>query len=374
VNVTMEATDGSAPWSTFVNLTAAAGTATSYLADTQRIGYGTTGFETFTFDIPERFRGKTATLRFEASGGTVYLDNVFFKSQHLMLGNPTRNGQIALPEDNQVNNYLLEKPQYAVSYNNETKNPNWVSWKIDSSWIGNPTNSVPRSSLRFNNLPPNYPPNTDYSARSGQEPWVSDPTLPTGLFPVKVEGTDLNNAISGGSLDRGHLTAFRDRDRNAKDAIATFLTTNMIPQNTENNTINSAWENFESYLENTLIAKGKEVYVIAGGYYNSSRTNPRLVANNTIVDTNGNFVLDSNNRITTGTTNDLQTGQSLRPRTNPKQVGTLTSPGRLQLFLTLSKRFRTLPETHKLLPLSLQTTTHPQIVVEVSNCLINLCQ
>jgi hypothetical protein len=58
VNVTMEATDGSAPWSTFVNLTQAEGTATSYLADTQRIGYGITGFETFTVDVPDRFRGK----------------------------------------------------------------------------------------------------------------------------------------------------------------------------------------------------------------------------------------------------------------------------------------------------------------------------
>jgi DNA/RNA endonuclease G (NUC1) len=320
VSVTLEAVDDSGSFSSWVNLTAAVGTASEYLADTQRIGYGTTGFETFTVDVPDRFRGKTATLRFEASGGTVYLDNVFFKSQHLILGNPTRNGQIALPEDTQTNNYLLEKPQYAVSYNNETKNPNWVSWKIDGSWIGNDTNSVSRRSLRLTDLPDNYPPNTDFSASSGDEPWISDPSLPTANFPVKVEGEDLNNAVSSGSLQRGHLSAFRDRDRNAKDAIATFLTTNLIPQNTENNINNTAWAKFENYIENTLVSQGREVYVIAGGYYDTNRVNPRLVANNTVVNANGDFVLDSNNRITTGTLESIDAGQSISTRTNPKLI------------------------------------------------------
>jgi DNA/RNA endonuclease G (NUC1)/PKD repeat protein len=214
--------------------------------------------------------------------------------------------------------YLIEKPQYALSYNNQTKNPNWVSWLIDKSWIGDSTNSVPRSSLKLTNLPPNYPPNTDYSAKSGSEPWMSDPSLSNATFPIKVEGADLNNAVNSGTLDRGHLTAFRDRDRNAKDAISTFLTTNLIPQNTSNNTLNSAWANFEGYLENTLVSEGKKVYIIAGGYYKPNQN--RLVVNNTIVDSNSDFVLDSNNRIKTGTPNDLGPGESLSGRTNPKQI------------------------------------------------------
>ena len=56
--------------------------------DTYRIGYGTEGFETFHIDVPDSLRGQVATLEFEVNGGTAYLDDVFFKSQHLLLGNP----------------------------------------------------------------------------------------------------------------------------------------------------------------------------------------------------------------------------------------------------------------------------------------------
>lgn len=59
-------------------------------SDTNRIGYGNQGFETFHVDVPEVLRGKSAKLKFELEGNdTVYLDDVFFKSVHLKLGNPT---------------------------------------------------------------------------------------------------------------------------------------------------------------------------------------------------------------------------------------------------------------------------------------------
>jgi hypothetical protein len=57
-----------------VLLQAAKGTATAYSEDRWRIGYGETGFETFTIDVPDALRGKVATLRFELSGGEVYID------------------------------------------------------------------------------------------------------------------------------------------------------------------------------------------------------------------------------------------------------------------------------------------------------------
>ena len=89
LRVTLEATDGSGI-STQIELQEAGGTAGQYLNDTRRIGYGETGFETFTFDVPDNLRGKIATLRFELAGGQeIYLDNIFFKSQHLLFGNPS---------------------------------------------------------------------------------------------------------------------------------------------------------------------------------------------------------------------------------------------------------------------------------------------
>ena len=66
----------------------------------------------------------------------VYIDNVFFQSEHLKFGNPSLNQQEARTERaNQPNNYLIEKPQYAVSYNDSLKTPNWASYKLDPSWL-----------------------------------------------------------------------------------------------------------------------------------------------------------------------------------------------------------------------------------------------
>ena len=103
--------------------------------DTNRIGYGNVGFETFHVDVPEVLRGKSAKLKFELEGNnTVYLDDVFFKSTHLMFGNPTLNGQVARPDAaNNANNYLIEKPQYSLSYNSSNRGPNWVSWQLNKS-------------------------------------------------------------------------------------------------------------------------------------------------------------------------------------------------------------------------------------------------
>jgi hypothetical protein len=101
------------------------------------IGYGYQGFETFQVNVPDEMRGKTARLRFKLHGDTeVYIDNVFFQSEHLKFGNPSLNQQEARTDRaNQPNNYLIEKPQYAVSYNDSLKTPNWASYKLDPSWL-----------------------------------------------------------------------------------------------------------------------------------------------------------------------------------------------------------------------------------------------
>jgi endonuclease G len=54
-------------------------------------------------------------------------------SVHLLLGNPSGATTSAAKPDN----YLMEKQQYALSYNNSRGTPNWVSWQLNRSWIGN---------------------------------------------------------------------------------------------------------------------------------------------------------------------------------------------------------------------------------------------
>ena len=48
------------------------------------------------------------------------------------MGNPSN----AVTSTSYPTNYLLVKSQYAVSYNNNTRIPNWVSWQLNSSWLG----------------------------------------------------------------------------------------------------------------------------------------------------------------------------------------------------------------------------------------------
>ena len=53
-------------------------------------------------------------------------------SVHLTMGNPSG----ATPSIGQPNNYLMEKPEFALSYNRDLGRPNWVSWHLSDEWIG----------------------------------------------------------------------------------------------------------------------------------------------------------------------------------------------------------------------------------------------
>ncbi len=140
--------------------------------DTYRIGYGDRGFETFHVDIPEELRGEVATLKFELTDGTVYLDDVFFQSISTKLGNPTF---ARSSENTHRENYLIEKPQYTLSYNDATKGRNWVSWQLNKSWLGDTTRPS-------DTVPPGYPPtgfpDGTYPAGRVDYPWLGDRDLP----------------------------------------------------------------------------------------------------------------------------------------------------------------------------------------------------
>ena len=147
-------------------------------------------------------------------------------SPHLTMGNPSN----AVTSTSYPTNYLLVKSQYAVSYNNNTRIPNWVSWQLNSSWLG----STPR-----------------------QDDFRADTTLPSTWY--RVSASD----YSGSGFDRGHMTPSADRTNTVSSNSSTFLMTNMIPQAPDNN--QGVWANLENYLR-TLVSQGKELYIISGGY------------------------------------------------------------------------------------------------------------
>lgn len=146
----------------------------------------------------------------------------------LLLGNPSgATGDIA-----NENNYLMIKPQYSLSYNRSRATPNWVAWRLDSSWLG---------------------------SAQRQDDYRPDPELPTGWYRV----TD--GDYSGSGYTRGHMTPSGDRTRSIADNSATFLMTNFVPQIAENNS--GPWEDFETYCR-TLASQGNEIYIVSGGVGN----------------------------------------------------------------------------------------------------------
>lgn len=145
-------------------------------------------------------------------------------SIHLILGTPSP----ATVSVSNRNDYLMLKPQYALSYNNDKGIPNWVSWQLNSSWLG----SVDRCK--------NFSP---------------DPALPGGFKAV----TPTDYLRSG--FSRGHMTRSGDRTRSVIDNCATFTMTNIVPQTQDNN--EGPWLELENLSRDLAIA-GKELYIVAG--------------------------------------------------------------------------------------------------------------
>ncbi len=148
-------------------------------------------------------------------------------SIHLEMGNPSS----ATSSTSNSSNYLMVKPQYALSYNNVKHGANWVSWQLNRSWLGN----TPR-----------------------QNDFRPDPSLPSSWY--KVTSSD----YTGSGYDRGHMTPSADRTDTVANNSATFLMTNILPQAPDNN--QGYWASLENYERSLVLNQSKELYVIAGGY------------------------------------------------------------------------------------------------------------
>ncbi len=145
---------------------------------------------------------------------------------NIALGNPSD----ATTDASNKNNYLLVRPQFALSYNNEKGEANWVSWHLQATDIGDVE--------RQNNFHP-------------------EANLPVGF--KRVTPSD----YTATSYDRGHLCNSKDRTTTEDDNSETFSMANMLPQTPDLN--RHVWEQLESYSR-TLARGGNELYIVAGGY------------------------------------------------------------------------------------------------------------
>jgi endonuclease G, mitochondrial len=146
-------------------------------------------------------------------------------SRNLALGVPSK----ATADEANETDYLLDRPEFAISYNRSRGGPNWVSWQVRKSDLG----SVDRS----NEFHP-------------------DPDLPAAWRINPGEYT-------GSGFDRGHVCPSGDRTNSKKANEATFSMANMLPQAANLN--RETWGDLENFCRD-VVRRGNDIYVVAGGY------------------------------------------------------------------------------------------------------------
>ncbi|MEZ0483671.1 DNA/RNA non-specific endonuclease [Fibrella aquatica] len=143
-------------------------------------------------------------------------------SEHLTLGNPSQATTI------DADNYLVLKPQFALSFNRGRGIANWVSWHLSPEWKGD-------------------------AART--KTFRPDPDLPAGYSTVRSSDYERTG------FDRGHLCPSEDRDNSPADNAATFVLSNVVPQAPKFN--RETWKYLEEFARKQLDT-GNEVYIMAG--------------------------------------------------------------------------------------------------------------
>ncbi|MCA1829356.1 MAG: DNA/RNA non-specific endonuclease [Myxococcales bacterium] len=148
-------------------------------------------------------------------------------SVHTSMGLP----DAATADPSNTDHFLSVKHQYALSYSGTRRTPNWVSWELNTTWMG--------PVARQNDFRP-------------------DDTFPAG-FPQ----AQLADYLSSG-WDRGHMCPSEDRTATLIDNENTFYLTNMVPQ--ADNVNGGPWAQLEAYAR-SLATSGKEIFEVAGGIY-----------------------------------------------------------------------------------------------------------
>lgn len=156
-------------------------------------------------------------------------------ARYLKFGNPSN----AAGAD--ANNFLIVKPDYALSYNRLRNTANWAAWTVTQSDLG----TVDRA----NDFRP-------------------DSALPNGFYRVTP------NDYVGTGYDRGHICPSADRTATPESNSATFLMTNIVPQTPDLN--RDVWESLESESRQ-LVRQGNDLYVIAGVGGESGKLKGKIV-------------------------------------------------------------------------------------------------
>jgi endonuclease G len=123
--------------------------------------------------------------------------------------------------------YLMERPQYVLSYNDSKKIPNWVCWNLNKTDIGD----------------------------TERGKFTEDPELPAGWRRVKFSD------YTGSGFDRGHMCPSKDRSDTEANNDPLFYMTNIVPQAPHNN--QQPWRLLEERCRD-IAKEGNELYIACG--------------------------------------------------------------------------------------------------------------
>jgi endonuclease G len=155
------------------------------------------------------------------------------KTEHALEASPHL--AFGIPHDkDESDDLILDHGVYVVSYNRNLNVPNWVSWKLDASDLGDAD--------RQNNF-------------------RSDDDLPGDVFRVAPKD------YSKSGYDKGHMCPSAQRTATVETNSLTFLMTNMQPQVHALN--GGPWSRLESFERKLADEQNKDVYIVAGGIFDA---------------------------------------------------------------------------------------------------------
>lgn len=174
----------------------------------------------------------------------------------MALGNPSKAGPAR-------DNFLIQRPQYALSWCTGDGRPNWVSWHLRESDLGD----VPRSNAwRSDPDAPTSGWHRDmrdfYASMTGGQPLDYMKHAEPGFMSIdRLADPVKPSDYSGTGFDRGHLCPPGDRRGSAEDQDAVFLMSNVVPQARVRN--RDLWRGLEEHCR-SLAQEGWELFIIAG--------------------------------------------------------------------------------------------------------------
>lgn len=165
-----------------------------------------------------------------AFGTTTTPVTVVYADSAATFANNAEFGRPAAASPSNVNDLLIARTTYTLSYNASHGTPNWVSYELDSR-----------------------------QRATGQDRcncFTAEPMLPADK---QIFTSDYTN----GGYDRGHMTRSADRTVTNGENARTFYLSNVVPQTADLN--QGAWATFENQLADS--AAGRAVYIITGPIY-----------------------------------------------------------------------------------------------------------